>query len=160
VDSRVVTGTALAATVRMRQRWFRALTLCSSLGLLATSCFVETDPGPLPPIPVARAFGTLTVDWTINGSKDPDQCNQSFATTLDAMVHTTSGKFVGEFQEACRSFATSIDLPRGSYTADAVLIDANGFDRTTAVRIDTFAIRGNDNLSVPIDFPARSFRSP
>lgn len=128
----------------------------ASCCLLAASCSVETAPGPPPPpgVPV----GTLTLDWTINGTKDPDQCSQGAAMAVDVTVHTVDGGFVGEFQEACDAFATSIDLAEGSYVADAVLVDARGTERTTAVPIQAFTIRGDDDLDIPIDFPARAFR--
>jgi hypothetical protein len=117
---------------------------------------VETSSGPPPPV-VIVATGTVVIDWTINGSKDPDQCNQGAATELAVVVHTTAGAFVGEFREACDSFATSIELEPGNYMADAVLLDANGVDRTTSVPIEPFTIRHNETLDLPIDFPARSF---
>lgn len=128
--------------------------LCGCLAV--AGCTVETTSGP-PPAPVV-VTGTVVLDWTINGSKDPDQCDQGAATTLDVLVHTTRGAFVGEFQEACSSFATSIELDPGSYVADAVLLDANGVERTTSVPIDPFTVQGADTLDLPIDFPARSFR--
>ena len=36
-------------------------------------------------------------------------------------------------------------------------IDPAGQDRTTAVDMAPFTIYGNDELVVPVDFPARSF---
>ena len=120
------------------------------LCLLAPACSVETRSEPAP-APVVVADGTLVVDWTINGTTDPNQCNQGAVTTID-------GGFVGEFQQACSAFATSINLAPGSYTASAVLVDARGTDRTTEIPIDAFTIRDNSELDVPIDFPASSFR--
>ncbi|HEX4341420.1 MAG TPA: hypothetical protein VH062_36175 [Polyangiaceae bacterium] len=101
--------------------------------------------------------GTLVVDWTIDGAKDGGECRQGAATTLDVTVQTADGGDVGEFQADCGSFATSIDLPAGSYVATAVLIDDAGNDRTTPIDIDPFRIHGSDELTTPIDFPADSF---
>lgn len=39
-----------------------------------------------------------------------------------------------------------------------VLLDADGKERTTDVVISTFTLRGNDSLTVPVDFPSNSFR--
>lgn len=133
----------------------KALVTAACSCLLAAGCFVSNDSSP-PAVVVAT--GTVVIDWTINGTKDPAQCIQGAASHLDVTVHSTAGGFVGEFQEPCASFATSIDLAPGSYVADAVLIDAAGAERTTAVPINPFTIHGNDTLDIPIDFPAQSFR--
>lgn len=126
----------------------------ASVIALASSCSVETTSAA----PVVVSSGTLTLDWTINGTTDPDQCSQGAATSLDVTVDTIDGASAGEFQQACNAFATNIELPPGTYTADAVLLDSNGDDRTTAVHVDAFTIRSSEDLDVPIDFPARSFR--
>jgi hypothetical protein len=106
---------------------------------------------------VASAPGTLVVDWTIDGAKDGGECTQGAATTLDVTVQTASGEDAGEFQADCDAFATSIDLPPGSYVATAVLVDDAGNDRTTAVDINPFRIHEDGDLTTPIDFPAGSF---
>jgi hypothetical protein len=127
------------------------------LGLLG--CFGTSTPAPGPaPVVVEPADGTLVVDWTINNASDPAECNQSAVSNIDVTVEAADGALVGEFQEDCRTFATSIPLAPGSYVATAVLIDGAGQDRTTPVAMDPFTIRGNDDLSVPIDFPSSSFR--
>jgi hypothetical protein len=131
---------------------FLGLALCA----LEPGCLVEADNGPGPP-PAAVGSGRLVVDWTIDGDKNPDQCDQSNATTIDITVTTASGAPAGEFQQSCQAFATTIDLPAGNYDADAVLLDPGGRDRTTAVQLGAFTIFGDDQLTVPIDFPASSF---
>ena len=123
------------------------------------ACFVDAGDGGGPG-PVVVDSGSLVLDWTIDGSKDPDQCDQGAASALDISVTDANGASAGEFQQSCRAFATTIDLPRGSYTADAVLVDSAGQDRTTPVQIRPFDILGGDELSIPIDFSAGSFLSP
>jgi len=126
---------------------------CLCCSVLA-GCIVETNDSA--PATVIDS-GSLVLDWTIDGSKNPDQCDQSDSATLDITVTTLSGSLAGEFQESCRAFATTVDLQPGSYNAEAVLLDPAGRDRTTAVRTGPFTIYGNDELSVPVDFPASSF---
>ena len=129
-----------------------------ALSTALPACVVETaDSGPAP---VVVDSGTLVLDWSIDGTKDPDQCDQSDSRTLDVTVTRADGASAGEFQQSCRSFATSIDLPPGTYSADALLLDSSGADRTTAVHVHPFDILGGDELSVPIDFSAGSFYSP
>lgn len=124
--------------------------------LLVPACTVESDHPPRRAIPVVTD-GTLTVDWTVDGRTDPDECAQGDAASIDIVVQTVGGAHVGEFDDACDAFETSIDLEPGDYVANAVLLDADGRERTTAVDMEPFTILGDDELVVPIDFPARSF---
>jgi hypothetical protein len=105
---------------------------------------------------VAQGRGTLVVDWTIDGAKDPGECRQGAASTLDVTVDSSSGES-HEYQADCASFSTSIDLPSDSYTATAVLIDDAGNDRTTPIDINPFRIHDGEAFTAPIDFPAGSF---
>jgi hypothetical protein len=134
--------------MRRQLGWVGSFVLCS-----VAACSSNSTAAPAPP-PVE---GTLTVDWTIDGSTDPDKCNQSAVTTIDIVVTRDDGSPAGTFQQACPTFATSIPLAQGSYTARATLLDGNGVARTTSVAINPFTLAGNDELRVPIDFPANSF---
>ena len=126
-----------------------------ALTLGGSGCFVATTE----PAPASRSeyTGTLLVDWTIDGVRDADECDQGDAVWLRLSVYTTSGAHVGDFSDACDQFGTTIELDPDDYYAEAVLEDADGHERTTAVTIDDFSILGRDSLSVPIDFPASSF---
>lgn len=124
----------------------------AALGL--PSCVIDTDDdlrsefvGP----------GVLVVDWTIQGSKDPNLCLDLGAPTISVVVSTDDGFFVGDFRQACGLFETSIALDPDSYVADAALLDAAENERTTNVEIDRFSIFGDDELLIPIDFPFDSF---
>src|SRR5690242_4855902 len=98
---------------------FACLALVTSMGCGGTETTVVQSPSD----------GTLTLDWTINGTHDPAQCNQGAVATIDITVDTIDGASAGEFQQDCGAFATTITLPPGSYTASAVLLDASGADR-------------------------------
>jgi hypothetical protein len=144
----------------MNYRVLFGVALCAAL----PGCFIDggdsSGPAPGPaPAPVADT-GSLVLDWTVDGTKDPDQCDQGAAAAIDVTVTAADGSPAGEFQQSCRAFATSIDLPRGSYTADAVLLDSSGQDRTTPVQVRPFDILGGDELTIPIDFSAGSFLAP
>jgi hypothetical protein len=105
---------------------------------------------------VTAPQGTLVVDWTIDDAKDPGECRQGAATALDVTVGASNGDS-HEYQASCDAFSTSIDLPAGSYTATAVLIDDAGNDRTTPIDIDAFRIHEGEVFTAPVDFPAGSF---
>jgi hypothetical protein len=122
------------------------------LTLATSSCFVESTSSP------SRAQGSLVVDWTINGQRDPDQCDQGNAESIAIVVYRSDGVALAEYQDACSAFATHIDLPPGAYSAEAVLIDPTGVERTTTVNMQSFEIFAGIELDIPIDFPASSFR--
>jgi len=99
----------------------------------------------------------VEVRWTLNETADPNICIQAQAPTMDIVVTTVGGQFIGEFQAACEAFGTSITLSRGSYGASARLLGTGGQARTTTLNIDPFTIVENSSLVVDIDFPADSF---
>lgn len=69
---------------------------------------------------------------------------------------------VGTFVQNCGAFATSIALERGAYRATGTLLDAQSRPRTTSVNVRplNILILGNDQLNIPVDFPADSFVQP
>ncbi len=121
----------------------------------AAACTATVSPAPEPVI--VATTGTLTVDWTINGTKDPNQCNQGAAAAIQITVTDPNANPIGTFEQSCTAFATSITLNAGQYAAQARLIDAVGTPRTTTIDINPFTIVGNDDLTTPIDFSASSF---
>jgi hypothetical protein len=137
------------------KRTFGLLAVVSSC--LLGGCAVSAEAGPVPEPVEVVGDGLLTVDWSVDGVADPDECDQSGAENLSVLVTTASGATVGEFVEYCDEFVMSIELAPGSYYADAVLLDSHDRERTTAVDLGYFEIYGDDELSVSIDFPASSF---
>jgi hypothetical protein len=118
--------------------------------LSAASCTVNTSSDVVVPL-----AGRLVVDWTIQGSTDPGLCSATNSATFNIIV---DGPTSGEFAAPCGAFATSLSsLVQGSYTANAVLLDPAGEDRTTQIDISPFVMTSAD-LSIPLDFPASSFR--
>jgi hypothetical protein len=116
--------------------------------------------GPVVPGPAPGPFvpdGSLVVDWSIDGLKDPNACFQSGAAAIEIQILDSFGGSPGTFQQACEAFATSIALPPGSYAANALLLDASGAPRTTTIAINPFTLESNTELDIPIDFPASSF---
>ena len=132
---------------------FLSLFASTCVVLALSGCVVGTTTDP--PVAVV-GDGTLVIDWTINGSTDPNQCSQASATRLEIIVDPDVGKAITLSQD-CEAFATSITLAPGTYAASAVLVDASGTARTTQIDIDPFTLRGDDELHTPIDFPAASF---
>ncbi|MDB4944415.1 MAG: hypothetical protein JWP97_3949 [Labilithrix sp.] len=126
--------------------------------VLVAGCTATVERNDTPPaVIVVSGTGTLTVDWSINGTKDPNQCSQGTAAAIEIVITDSHGVSAGTYQQSCTAFATSIELDAGYYSASARLVDSAGRDRTTAVQITGFAIRGGDDLDTPVDFGAESF---
>jgi hypothetical protein len=100
---------------------------------------------------------TLTVEWSIAGSSDPDECSQSDVRYAYVRVETRSGGVVDEFEARCDDGATEVDLDPGTYWVTVVLRDRSGGDRTTAVESDRVTLYGHDDVTVHVDFPDDSF---
>jgi hypothetical protein len=126
--------------------------IVAAVAFAAEGCAVES----VQPAPVFLT-GRVTIDWTINGTVDPAQCAQGGATTFDVDFTDAVGRFAGQFQADCAAFATTIDLPPGSYTGSARLLDGAGNARTTQVDLRPFSIVDGTNLEVSVEFPASSF---
>lgn len=133
---------------------FSPLILFAALLPIGGCFFSESEDPPLA-YNTTVSDGTLIVEWSISRTKDPAQCQQGGARTIDILVSGAGG---GEFIQECGAFATSISLPPGNYSAAAVLLDDQGIERTTTVQLGSFEIFGGDRLIIPIDFPASSFR--
>jgi hypothetical protein len=121
---------------------------------LVGACTAETT---IEPAPFVATTGRVTLTWTINGTTDPFQCQQSSATSLYLTIFDAGGANVGSFVAACESFATTVDLYPGSYSGRAELRDAAGQPRTTSIDIIPFRVVSGTNLVIPVDFPSISF---
>ena len=106
----------------------------------------------------SNSAGSLTIDWTINRSTDPNQCNQSVVSDFDIIVTTPSGATVDEVMQRCVDGVMTMALSPGAYAGNAVLLDAAGNERTTWLSIDPFTILSDSDLMISVDFPANSFQ--
>jgi hypothetical protein len=123
-----------------------------AVALVAVTCACNSSnpPAPLP--------GSVVLDWTIDGTKDPARCDASGAVTLQVSLVAAGSAVGGNFAQACAAFATTIDnLEPDNYTGSARLLDSAGNPRTTSVTLAPFDVIGNDTVTVAIDFPASSF---
>ena len=121
---------------------------------LTAGCTASVEAAPPPPPPL----GTVILDWTINGSKDPAECTATGAATFNVSLYNSTGALEGQWVQACSAFATTITgIVPDTYTGQANLLDAAGTPRTTTVGLAPFAVVAGLTATVPIDFPASSF---
>jgi hypothetical protein len=132
-----------------------ALLACSMTG-----CSFSTDDPAGPPVSTVDPTlpGSLVIRWTIAGVADPNECVRSIVAKIEISIVDTSGNEVAAYQQVCETFATTITLSPGPYSASAVLLDSADRTRTTDVIIAPFTLRGNEELTISIDFPSNSFR--
>ena len=116
--------------------------------LLPACVVVADDPDPY--------ASYLTVDWSVDGVQYPDECFRWDADEILIEVSTADGGWYADYFADCAAYATSIPLSPGRYYAVALLVDGAA-PRTTEVDLGYFTLYGDDELVIPIDFPADSF---
>jgi hypothetical protein len=97
--------------------------------------------------------GTLTVEWSIDGQRNPYDCSAFEVDRFELMLYAGLDQLVAQVEPICESFSVSVDLLEGRYEADATLVDS--FDRAVTVTqtIDSIDILEGTDLVVGIDFP-------
>jgi hypothetical protein len=125
---------------------------------IAASCpACSVDQADLSDDPVLTAAGgSLTIDWTIQGSSTGNECAEVSANAIEIVVRDVFDQPIGTFQQSCSAFVTSIVLDEGIYAADARLVGPVG-PRTEVVRIDYVTLYDKSQLTTSIDFPATAF---
>lgn len=129
------------------KKWaFSTLALGTLLSLPACLIVDDDDPAPI---------GTLTVEWTIDGRRDPLDCLDFGVDRFELVISGPAEDI--EVEPLCEDFVTSVDLYDGRYVADATLVDS--FDRaaTLTEAIDAIDIVAGTELVVSVDFPIGSF---
>lgn len=104
-----------------------------------------------------RGIGSLTVEWSIDGVRDPLDCAALGVDRLELVVFSRSGRVVDEIEPFCESFAATVDLVEGLYFGDATLVDSFDAPATLTQSIDDISIIEGTDLAVSIDFPPGSF---
>jgi hypothetical protein len=129
---------------------FKYWTLCAALAFALPGCVIVDDDNDDP--------GTLTVAWSVDGALEPSDCAFFGMDRLELTVYDVFDDPVVTSYAPCEQFELSLRLPEGYYSADATLVDSLDRSVTTTQLIDDIDIIEDDELYIPIDFPARTFR--
>jgi len=100
--------------------------------------------------------GTLTVDWSIDGTNDAAACAHASIATIELILTNTNGDPAGTFDQPCTAFTMSIGIVDGAYTATATPKDQYGVARAQPVPVEVFTIQRSDELRVPIEISSAS----
>lgn len=109
-----------------------------------------------PPVVVPAAIGTLTVTWLVAGTSDPSMCSAYGASAMEVVVYDAAGQEVTTVQPSCSDFAVTLELPEGTYTAEATLVDSASGARSVTKPISTFDVVDGTDIAIDLDFPASS----
>lgn len=118
----------------------------------AAASAAAQPPSPEPP----TAVGTLTVQWTISGRRDPIDCAGLGADRLQLSVRAAPGD-EDQGDGPCDAFQISIDLAPGTYGGDVVLVDRLNRPVTLAVPIEQVEIIAGREVMKSVDFPVAAF---
>ena len=109
-------------------------------------------PSPEPP----TAVGTLTVQWTISGRRDPMDCGGLGVDRLQLSVRATPAD-EDQADGPCDTFQLSLDLGPGSYSGDVVLVDRLNRPVTLAVPLEQVEVVAGREVVKSVDFPVGAF---
>ena len=109
-----------------------------------------------PPTPEPPAVGTLTVQWTISGRRDPIDCGGLGVERLELSVRAAPGD-EDQADGPCDAFQISLDLAPGTYSGDVVLVDRLDRPVTLAVPLEQLEIVAGREVTKNVDFPVGAF---
>lgn len=116
---------------------------------------IQGGVGP-PPVTVPAATGTLTVRWLVAGTTNPSVCDSYGATTMELVVYDAAGNEVTRVNAPCASFALTLTLLEGTYTADATLVDARSNARSVTKALLAIDVVAGTDIAIDIDFTSTS----
>jgi hypothetical protein len=99
--------------------------------------------------------GTLTIDWSLDDSFDPDACDDYDARYIELAIYEGRDE-VALLQPRCDDFEISIDLPDGEYSLDATLLDRSERAVSTTLSLDDIDVYEDLETPISIDFPLDS----
>jgi hypothetical protein len=108
----------------------------------------------LPPV----AVGSLTLQWTLSGRREPLDCGGLGIDRFQvSLTSATSGGDAEPWDAPCDAFQLSIDLPPGTYTGEAVMVDRLDRAVTLNVAVEQVEVVAGKDVTKTIDFPMAAF---
>lgn len=96
----------------------------------------------------------LVVEWSIEGSFDPDQCDHVGADELEMFVFDRFGDFVLEAQIDCEAGGMEVRLDEGLYDLEFRLVDRRDNSVSDVIEENRVQLRDYRDRLVSIDFPS------
>ncbi|HKU44198.1 MAG TPA: hypothetical protein VJR89_38825 [Polyangiales bacterium] len=136
----------------MTSAW-RSVCAATWLALGAAGCEVHTHSDWY-----SEYEGTLSIEWSLDDSFDPDACDDYHAHEIELIVYDDRDHEVAHTTPYCDEFEVSIDLPDGVYGLDATLLDRGGHAVTTTLALHDIDVYEDHTTPISIDFPLDSLR--
>ena len=136
--------------------WLPALAMQLSPFIVAADV-ASTNATPSDDAP--SAVGTLTVQWTISGRRDPMDCGGLGVERFDLTVRSASAapSDAEQAEAPCDTFQISLDLAPGSYAGDALLVDRLDRPVTLSVPLEQVAVVAGHEVVKSVDFAVGAF---
>ncbi|MCW5816794.1 MAG: hypothetical protein KIT84_37705 [Labilithrix sp.] len=126
---------------------------CGLIGAIALAACSEGTEEPIVTSAATEPLGTLTLRWTVAGSRDARACATASAPVIDvSIVSPDTGGELEAFQERCVTFATMAVLAPGTYAARVHLVDTSGDPRTPPVELPAFTLAEGGVIVQEVDF--------
>ncbi len=141
-------------TLKMQSNLVRLLGFRSIPGRLVMLAFALMWLSPA----CTTANGSLSVTWTIASSSDASLCGPYGATNVALLVNDSSGNQFSRVTLACSAMSTGIpNVPAGTYTVTAQMIDAQGSTISSVIGPISVSIAGGATTTQNLDFPTSAF---
>jgi hypothetical protein len=102
--------------------------------------------------------GLLSVEWTLDGLREPLDCDFFGADRLELSVYDIFDDLVVTQYAFCEDFGTSMGLEEGFYSVDATFVDSANRPVSVTQILDDVDVFEDEELIVSIDFRVRDFR--
>lgn len=103
------------------------------------------------------AVGSLTVQWTLSGRREPLDCGGLGIDRFQLSLTAASGGEAEPWEAPCDAFQISIDLPPGTYSGEALMVDRLDRPVTLNVPLEQVDVVAGRDVVKPIDFPMAAF---
>ncbi len=126
---------------------------------LAASLFAASQSGCL--VIASEPYvgrGSMTMSFTIDSSNHASECVYYGADQLEVTLFDAAGAPVITVDAPCEGHDLSVELDEGEYSAEATLIDLDGFPVSDTLVLDAFRVIDQTDLVIDLDFPADAMR--
>jgi hypothetical protein len=134
-------------------KWAGRAVALVALAASASACVAQAD---LVVAGDGGPTGLLTQRWSIGGSFDDRLCADFYADQMELVIIDTSGYEIARAYQPCEQFEMSVELPTGSYEADATLIGYDDRPVSTTLSLQPFRVVRDTEIFIDTDFPIDS----
>jgi hypothetical protein len=133
-------------------KWAGRMAAAVALAVAAPACVVGADTV----VAGSGPTGTLTARWSVAGAFDNRVCANYGANQMELVILDASGRQVANAYQPCEQFEMTVEMPVGTYTANATLLGYDNRPVSTTLPVQAFRIVRDTDIFIDTDFPADS----